>query len=50
MWINFESTIRENLTSAKSVKINPKKKKRKNNNNKNNKKNNLARQNFSCAY
>ena len=49
MWINFESTIRENLTSAKSVKINPKKK-RKNNNNKNNKKNNHARQNFSCAY
>ena len=49
MWINFESAIRGNLTSAKSVKINPKKK-RKNNNNKNNKKNNLARQNFSCAY
>ena len=29
MWINFESAIRGNLTSAKSVKINPKKKKEK---------------------
>ena len=26
MWINFESTIRENSKSVKSVKINPQKK------------------------
>ena len=49
VWINFESTIRENSKSVKSVKINPQKK-RKKNNNKNNKKINLHGKNLFRAY